>query len=890
MVRILLRKCKLEFLKFNFFFSNTALDLLKNIQVQAIIGPETSSQDNFVVDLGNKAQVPIVSFSATSPSLSSTKTPYFVRTCLNDSTQAKAISSIVKAFGWREAVPIYEDTDFGNGIIPYLIDALQEIDTRVPYRSVIPPLASDDQILAELYKLKTMQTRVFIVHMPSSLGSRFFSKFKMAEMMTKGYVWIVTDGITNLLSSMDPSVIDCMQGVLGIRPYVPKSKELENFEARWRKKLQQENPDFGSRDSLDIYGLLAYDTVWALAMAAEKVGETSFPYQQVQATDNSMDLAKLGASQIGPKLLETILETKFRGLSGDFRLINGQLQSSAFQIVNVIGNGWRQVGVWTPKYGILKEMNVTSTQVYSTLKNNLHTIIWPGDPMFVPKGWVILTSGKKLRIGVPVKNGFNQFVNVSHNPDTNETIVTGYCIDVFKAVMEELPYAVPYEFIPFQKADGKSAGNYNDLVYQVHLQNYDAVVGDTTIIANRSLYVDFTLPYTESGVSSMVPLRNYDRKKAWNFLKPLNRDLWITSGAFFIFTGFVVWLLEHRINEDFRGPINHQIGMIFWFSFSTLVFAHREKVASNLARFVVIIWVFVVLILTSSYTASLTSMLTLQTNGENIGYQAGSFVAYNSVDECNEGLLKGTRNGGFAAAFDEVPYIKLFLASSCSKYTMVGPIYKTDGFGFVFPRGSPLVPDISRAILHVTEGDKMAQIEAAWFEQQTNCADPDTFSSNSLTMNSFRGLFLIAGVASLLALLVFLITFCYEHRHLIAKVPWWKKIVILARIFDGKDLSSHTFRRSDFSSHTMRRNNYEDQNVTDGVSVENLQNNNTPQQSSISNHTDENPTSPPKGQKNEDPPPYQSKSYQNSPTRDNLLLSLVNIEGSSVHEMTDEMI
>ena len=60
---------------------------------------------------------------------------------------------------------------------------------------------------------------------------------------------------------------------------------------------------------------------------------------------------------------------------------------------------------------------------------------------------------------------------------------------------------------------------------------------------------------------------------------------------------------------------------------------------SSLARFVVIIWVFVVLILTQSYTASLTSFLTVQQlqptvtdinqlikNGEYVGYQGGSFV------------------------------------------------------------------------------------------------------------------------------------------------------------------------------------------------------------------------------------------------------------------------
>ena len=35
-------------------------------------------------------------------------------------------------------------------------------------------------------------------------------------MMEKGYVWILTDGITNFLSTLDDSTIDSMQGVLGV--------------------------------------------------------------------------------------------------------------------------------------------------------------------------------------------------------------------------------------------------------------------------------------------------------------------------------------------------------------------------------------------------------------------------------------------------------------------------------------------------------------------------------------------------------------------------------------------------------------------------------------------------------------------------------------------------
>ncbi|GKV52072.1 hypothetical protein SLEP1_g58676 [Rubroshorea leprosula] len=208
-----------------------ALDLIKNVQVQAVIGPSNSMQANFMIALGNKSQVPIISFSATRPFLiSSMRSPYFFRATHNDSSQVKAISAIVQTFRWREAVPIYVDNEFGEGIIPYLSDALEEVNARIPYRSVISPGATDVEIEKELFKLMSMQSRVFIVHMTPDLGSRVFDKATEIGMMSEGYVWIITDGMTNLWSLIHHSDhMDSMQGVLGVRNYVPKSKELENF-------------------------------------------------------------------------------------------------------------------------------------------------------------------------------------------------------------------------------------------------------------------------------------------------------------------------------------------------------------------------------------------------------------------------------------------------------------------------------------------------------------------------------------------------------------------------------------------------------------------------------------------------------------------------------------
>ncbi|WJZ85469.1 hypothetical protein VitviT2T_005004 [Vitis vinifera] len=810
-----------------------ALDLLQNEDVQAIIGPASSMQANFLIGLGDKTHVPIISFSATSPSLSSLQSQYFIRATLNDSAQVPAIRAIVQAFGWREVVLIYVGNEYGNGVIPYLTDALQEIDTRIAYRYVIPPLATDDQIVKELYKLMTMSTRVFIVHMSTPLGPRLFTKANKVGMMDEGYVWILTDGMADMLSTLDESVIDSMQGVLGVKPHVPRSKELKSFEIRWKRKIQQEYPTNESYE-LNIFGLWAYDAASGLAMAVEQLGTTNFSFQNSNISRNSTGLGTIQVSKTGPYLLQSLLSTKFRGLSGDFQIVDGQLRSSAFQIVNVIGKGERGVALWTPENGIVRNSN-------PTYKADLRTIIWPGDSPSVPKGWVLPTNGmKSLRIGVPVKEGFSEFVKVTRDPITNITKVTGYCIAIFDAVMAALPYSVPYEYIPFETSDGKPAGNYNDLIYQVYLQKYDAVVGDTTIVANRSLYVDFTLPYTESGVSMIVPVIDKRSKNAWVFLKPLTWDLWVTSACFFVFIGFVIWVLEHRINEDFRGPRSNQVGTILWFSFSTMVFAQKERVVSNLARFVVIIWFFVVLILTQSYTASLTSMLTVQQlkptitdinelikNGERVGYQTGSFVheflkwmkfdetklvIYESPEGLDELFSNRSSDGGIAAAFEEIPYMKLFLAKYCSKYTAVQPTYKFDGFGFVFPKRSPLIPDVSMQVLNVTEGAKMVQFEKAWFGQTPSCPElTSSVSSNSIGLNSFWGLFLIAGVASFVALIICITTFLYENRdtlvHLDPPASVWRKIKAMATRFDHKDLSSHTFRKSEMVDRTSPATN-----------------------------------------------------------------------------------
>lgn len=95
------------------------------------------------------------------------------------------------------------------------------------------------------------------------------------------------------------------------------------------------------------------------------------------------------------------------------------------------------------------------------------------------------------------------------------------------------------------------------------MQKYDAAVGDITITTNRTRLVDFTQPFMESGLVVVAPVTEV-KSSPWAFLKPFTWQMWGVTGAFFLFVGSVVWILEHRMNTEFRGSPRQQIITVFW--------------------------------------------------------------------------------------------------------------------------------------------------------------------------------------------------------------------------------------------------------------------------------------------------------------------------------------
>ncbi|KAI9178079.1 hypothetical protein LWI28_022476 [Acer negundo] len=750
--------------------ASSAKTLIKKHHARVILGLGTWQETAIVAELANKTKVPLLSLANEVPSGACSHWPFLVNAARNQFVQMKAIAAIIQSWGWRKVNVIYEDTitnpSLTAAITPYLIKALQEVGSVI--NDLVPfSLLSDQSISENLMKLKDGQCRVFIFHTSTTLATKIFKEAKKLDMMEKDFVWITTNSITDVLHTLDATTFSSIQGVLGVKSYFSDSnKQFKHFRSRFRVEFRRQFPK-ETNPKPGIHSLQAYDAVHAVALAM---------------SGNSNRKLHSAMLSTGQNLLKGILNSSFEGLTGPFIFKQGMLAPShVYQIVNVVGvETYIDVGYWTKGLGF--SVNISRDSVYNESMKFLGQVLWPGRPWSVPGGLeeakrsTSSQSQERLKIGVPTVNTHVEFVNVRNNSD-GSLDVTGFVIEVFNATIKLLRDFPPYEFVGV-------SGTYDSLVDQIHLQNLDAVVADTAIISNRSQYAEFSQPYTEPGLQLVVYNKPRRPNRGWLFKQPFTSGMWAATGAMVLFNGFVVWLIERKHNPEFtRGTKLDQLGTMVSLSFTTLFSLQAERLHSNLSRMTMVVWLFVALVITQSYTASLTSLLTikrldpsifdvetLRRSGAKVGCDGDSFVVkyletigFNShniirkysEDDYPEALI----NGSISAAILEVPYVKVFLAKQCHHNFTAGEMIKVGGFGFVFPENSPYLPEISRAILQLSENGTLQGLEKSMISSSYKClSDPPGNPEediDSLDLTSFQGLFLITVGTSVTALFLF---------------------------------------------------------------------------------------------------------------------------------------
>ncbi|CAI0410861.1 unnamed protein product [Linum tenue] len=216
------------------------------------------------------------------------------------------------------------------------------------------------------------------------------------------------------------------------------------------------------------------------------------------------------------------------------------------------------------------------------------------------------------------------------------------------------------------------------------------------------------------------------------------------------------------------------------------------KLHSNLSRMALVVWLFMALAITQTYTANLSSILTvpklepaidnvesIQMRRANIGYLKVTYVAKyleevlhfspKKVKEYTspEDSMRDLHEGVIAAVFMERPWAKILLARYCTGFTIAKQSFKVGGFGFVslqissflhlnpilvlnvfltnkwyfteqflfdelqaFAKGSPWLPYVTEALVKVTESGQLRDLEIDMIASQ-KCVGNDELLGDS---------------------------------------------------------------------------------------------------------------------------------------------------------------
>ncbi|KAL7155053.1 hypothetical protein ABFS83_03G048300 [Erythranthe nasuta] len=744
--------------------ASAAFDLASHTKLNAIVGLITLEEAAFLSQFQTPTKnIPIISLSPPSTSIvspqqqtSPKKTRFFFQISPPNSYRTQCIASIVSRFRWKKVILIHEQgrsTAFseGSGIFSRLSDSLRAVDSSIDHHFPFPRLSSmldpNSFVERELKTVKSKNVKILVLGESSlEFAVILFEKAKLLGMMEKGYVWIVSDEIANLLDSLDSSVLLNMQGVIGLKTdYDDTNEYFREFKSKFRAKYGLEYPPEEEKSNPGLYSLRAYDAMHTLFEAFRKFPEGKI-YDPIELSDK-------------------ISSSDFQGLSGGISFENGFLSHKPiFRIFNVIGRGYREMATWSPDFGFSEELS---------------SIFWPGGKKTVPTGRSMGSEENPMRIGVPANGAFKQFVHVIVTTDENgrnQTRIFGFSIDVFKAAVKLLPYDFHYVLIPYY-------GSYDEMVAEVHNKSLDGAVGDTEIMAERYAYASFTQPYIESGLQMVVTVKPGLKDSKTLPLRPFTMNMWLMLAAMSMSTGAIIWLSEYSTgndqftNDSFVGII----GSIMWFSVTIMSFSQRQNIKNGASQLVLAAWICVVFVVGASFTAVLSTMMTvpriqpsfqeidyLRNTNAAVGCNGNSFIVRYLIDVLHfkrenvrkidsiDQYPKAFESGEIKAAFFVAPHAKIFLAEYCRGYTVSGPSIKLGGFGFVFPKGSQLETDISEAILRVTQSGYVNKLEQNML-QLCNCTSTPSTSITSelddirLDSGPFSGMFVVLGGTMVIA-------------------------------------------------------------------------------------------------------------------------------------------
>jgi ABC-type amino acid transport substrate-binding protein len=295
----------------------------------------------------------------------------------------------------------------------------------------------------------------------------------------------------------------------------------------------------------------------------------------------------------------------------------------------------------------------------------------------------------------------------------------GISIDLWRRVADQMHLRYRFE-----------ETSLSGLVDGVADDSLDAAVAALTVTGPRHRLVDFTQPFYGTGLGIAV---KQDAGMTWwpiitnvFSFRFLGAVAALFAGS--VAVGLVLWLVERRHNEHF-GTHRQGLGSSVWFSAAAMTQsagAAGEKVpVTLLGRMLAIVWMVASVIVIASFTAALTSQLTLkQLHGtvqgeadlpsvragaiagtETTDYLRRQHVAYRTFADAEAGLSALKEGRIDALVYDRPLLLWLVRERYSDSLRVLNATFDPQYYAIALPQGSKLRLPIDLALLDAVKSE-----------------------------------------------------------------------------------------------------------------------------------------------------------------------------------------
>lgn len=263
----------------------------------------------------------------------------------------------------------------------------------------------------------------------------------------------------------------------------------------------------------------------------------------------------------------------------------------------------------------------------------------------------------------------------------------------------------------------------SEMLASLEKGSVDAAVAALTVTAEREAKFDFSHPFLSSGLGIAVPASSagdgwgtVTRFFSGDFLRVAGALLMVLLGV-----GLLVWLLERRRNPQFGGGPAQGIGSGLWWSAVTMTtVGYGDKAPITfIGRVVGLIWMFVAIIILTSFTAAFTTALTLGELGGKVrgvddlkharvatvrGSTSAQYLESKRLNarlekDLNE-ALEALVAGKVDAVVYDAPILRYRARQDLSADIAVLPnVFERQDYAIGFPEGSALREKVNRGLL-----------------------------------------------------------------------------------------------------------------------------------------------------------------------------------------------